>query len=924
MIHHRNSYSIGDVIFTTSVYPPEKQFNDNSVKPDDRTSCFMPYMDNMRIVILAALCLLSISLQGQILEPVKWNMSSRHVDGDEFELIFSASMDEGWSIYSQHTSDDGPVPTSFNFESGDHFSRLGEVSENGGKKKEGMDPLFGVNVIKFVKGPVTFIQRVKVSDYGKPVTGYLEYMTCDDERCLPPTEVDFNFKLQAAAGGNKTGAAEPAPKVQESTERSAVAAASETADDRAAGQGQEEEASADIAVEDMPSISFGDVNTDAAETPQYGMGMVSPVSWEATVQKKSEQEYEVAFTATMKEGWVIYSQYLNLKEDEIGPLPTTFFFDDSDSFELVGKTSEEGKKKEGFDPVFEVNVAKFVEKPVTFRQTIRVSDPSKIITGYVEYMTCDDMQCFPEDITFKVDPANLLAGMGDGELAAGTGESTFGGAFFNPENVKEPIGYCGEEVTLVQGQSYWTIFFLGFLGGLVALLTPCVFPMVPLTVSFFTKGSENRRKGITNAFLYGFFIFLVYLILSIPFHLMDSIDSSILNQVSTNIWLNVSFFIIFVFFAFSFFGYYEITLPSSWTNKASSAEGVGGVLGIFFMALTLALVSFSCTGPILGSLLAGALSSTGGAMQLTMGMGGFGLALALPFALFAAFPTWLSSLPKSGGWLNTVKVVLGFVELALAFKFLSNADLTKHWGLLKYEPFLAIWILIAIGLVLYLLGKIRFPHDSPLKKISLGRLITAGITVGLIGYMALGFIYDEDQGSYKPLKLLSGLAPPSCYSWLHPCDCPQNLDCFKDLEQGLAYAKKVNKPVMLDFTGYNCVNCRKMEEHVWPEPEVYGHLKEDYVLISLYVDDREPATGDDAGKYRYIGKKWHKFQQEYFGTNSQPFYALISPEGYLLNQPVAFTPDAEEYGDFLRCGLENFKQLTEGNIEMEDPRIGAN
>lgn len=886
----------------------------------------MPHFERMKNVILAILCLVSFSLQAQILEPVKWKMSSRHVDGDEFDLIFTAVMEKGWSIYSQHTSDDGPVPTGFFFEEeAGHFSREGEVSETGGKKKEGIDPLFDVNVIKFTEGPVVFIQRVKMKDYSQPITGYLEFMTCDDERCLPPTEVDFNFKLQAAKSDKKTGAVEAKAteqkdKTAEPDQRTAVASSTKNADDSAQSGGDAEE------TEPMPTISFGGKETAGSDDQAYGHGMVAPVSWDLKVEKRSEKEYELIFKATLQEGWVIYSQELGLKEDEIGPLPTVFFFDEADSYQLVGKTSEEGNKKVAMDPTFEVVVAKFVKDPVTYRQTVTVTDPSQIITGYVEYMTCDDKQCFPEDISFQVDPANLRAVIGTDDLTAVAvdgkeKETDF--IPFPPGHTEEPVGYCGEDITTVEGKGYWTIFLLGFLGGLVALLTPCVFPMVPLTVSFFTKGSENRRKGITNAFLYGFFIFLVYLILSLPFHLMDTIDSSILNDISTNIWLNVAFFAIFVFFAFSFFGYYEITLPSSWTNKASSAEGVGGALGIFFMALTLALVSFSCTGPILGSLLAGALSSDGGAMQLTMGMGGFGLALALPFALFAAFPTWLSSLPKSGGWLNTVKVVLGFVELALAFKFLSNADLTKHWGFLKYEVFLGIWIFIAIGLLLYILGKIRFPHDSPLKKISLGRMMTGAVTLGLIAYMGLGFIYEPDRGSYKPLKLLSGLAPPSCYSWLHPCDCPQNLDCFKDLEQGLAYAKKVNKPVMLDFTGYNCVNCRKMEEHVWPEPEVYGHLKEDYILISLYVDDKEPATGADAEKYRNIGKKWHQFQKKYFGTNSQPFYALLSPEGRLLNQPVAFTPDAEEYGEFLRCGLENFKQLSEGNMMPNDQRIGA-
>jgi len=443
--------------------------------------------------------------------------------------------------------------------------------------------------------------------------------------------------------------------------------------------------------------------------------------------------------------------------------------------------------------------------------------------------------------------------------------------------------------------------------------------MIPLTVSFFTKGSENKKKGLTNAILYGFFIFLVYIVLSIPFHLMDSLDPNILNKISTNITLNVSFFVIFIIFAISFFGYFELTLPSSWTNKASSAEGAGGIIGIFFMALTLALVSFSCTGPILGSLLVGALSSDGGgAWQLTAGMGGFGIALALPFALFAAFPGMMQSLPKSGGWLNTVKVVLGFLELALAFKFLSNADLVDHWGLLKIETFLGIWILIFIGMALYLFAKIKFPHDSPVKKLSFPRISLGILTVAFVIYLMSGFRVNESKGSYEPLSLLSGLAPPVCYSILRPCDCPLDLDCFKDLESGLAYAKENNKPVMLDFTGYACVNCRKMEEHVWPEPAVYPYLKNDFVVISLYVDDKkaieEPfdVIVSRNGRTRTIdeyGDKWSHLQEELFNQNTQPQYILITPNGRRLNVPVSYTPDPDEYAEFLRCGLENFKTL---------------
>ena len=444
--------------------------------------------------------------------------------------------------------------------------------------------------------------------------------------------------------------------------------------------------------------------------------------------------------------------------------------------------------------------------------------------------------------------------------------------------------------------------------------------MIPLTVSFFTKkGDQNTKSSISKALLYGFFILAVYLILSTPFHLLDSINPDILNDISTNVWLNVIFFIIFVFFAFSFFGFYELTLPASWTNKTTQGEDVGGIFGIFFMALTLAIVSFSCTGPILGSLLAGSLTSDGGAWQLTAGMAGFGLALGLPFALFAAFPGWLNSLPKSGGWLNTTKVVLGFLELALAFKFLSVADLVQHWNILKIEPFLIIWIIIFAGLALYLFGKIKFPHDSPIKKLSFLRISSAILVTAFTIYLVSGFRVKEDTQTFTPLTLLSGLAPPVGYSFLYPNDCPNNLDCFKDLKEGIAYAEKVNKPIMLDFTGYGCVNCRKMEEHVWPLERIDNYLRNDYVLISLYVDDKKLLPTDQqiyvnringgTRKLEDYGDKWANFQTQFFQNNSQPYYILLSPNGKtILNEPVAYTPNEEEYAQFLECGLEVLKK----------------
>ena len=443
--------------------------------------------------------------------------------------------------------------------------------------------------------------------------------------------------------------------------------------------------------------------------------------------------------------------------------------------------------------------------------------------------------------------------------------------------------------------------------------------MIPLTVSFFTKKENNN--GTRNAIVYGLFIFLVYILLSLPFHLLDSVNPDILNDISTNITLNIFFFFIFLIFAFSFFGFFDLTLPSSWATSSTNKESVGGLVGIFFMALTLAIVSFSCTGPILGSLLAGSLTADSGAWQLTVGMGGFGLALGLPFALFAMFPKFLEKLPSSGGWLNTLKVTLGFVELALALKFLSNADLVAHWGILKIELFIILWFLIFFALGIYLLGKIKFPKDSPVNKISNVRLLCATLVIVFSFYLASGLIYSSEKKSYRALSLLSGLAPPLSYSYFFPSDCPNNLNCFKDLKTGVDYARSVNKPILLDFTGYACVNCRKMEEHVWPLKDVDKLIRDDFVLISLYVDDKKSLpdiekinvnriSGKGVRKLDNYGHKWAYFQARYFNVNSQPYYLIMDPNSYsILNSPVGYTPDKMEYVNFLNCGLISFKQL---------------
>ena len=651
--------------------------------------------------------------------------------------------------------------------------------------------------------------------------------------------------------------------------------------------------------------------------------ILDPVQWELSVESVAPNEFDLVFTANIDENWAIYAQEV----EEGGPLPTVFTFEESPNFTRVGSVIEdETNKATKHDPVFEMVVSKFF-KQAEFRQRVRVSGTAFSLSGNIDYMTCDDTRCtykpdnpFTFDYTtnqgFVVAENSTIQAKA---IAKNANEILYG---ISPDAISISSIPCaaqsdGLAQSVKKPNSLWRIFGLGFLGGLLALLTPCVFPMIPLTVSFFTKKTDQKtnKSGLASAILYGVFIVLVYLILSIPFHLLDSVNPDILNEISTNVWLNIIFFIIFIVFAFSFFGYYELTLPARWTMVTSRGEGFGGILGVFFMALTLSIVSFSCTGPILGSLLAGSLSSDGGAWQLTAGMGGFGVALGLPFALFAMFPNMLKALPKSGGWLNTTKVILGFLELALAFKFLSNADLVEHWGILKIEVFLGIWILVFLGLVLYILGKIKFPHDSPLKKISFFRISSGILVLAFVLYLASGFRIDNTTKTFTPLTLLSGLAPPVGYSFLYPNDCPNNFDCFKDLKEGVAYAQKVNKPILLDFTGYACVNCRKMEEHIWPKSTIKPYFEDDYVLISLYVDDKKELPENQKltvkrqdGGTRVLenyGHKWAHFQTEFFQSNSQPFYVLLSSDAKtILTPPVGYTPNEQDYETFLNCGLK--------------------
>lgn len=675
--------------------------------------------------------------------------------------------------------------------------------------------------------------------------------------------------------------------------------------------------------------------------------ILDPVEWSTSIKKISETEYDLISKAIIDNKWHLYSQMV----PEDGPLPTVFTFEKNDAYKLVGKVKEDKGVTE-LDPVFDMVITYF-ENTATFTQRIKLTgSKGTTIKGEVEFMVCDDTNCLPPtyvDLIFKIPaPAagseasatSEIAGTPDNteadnlsETSAETDEgiesadaSSTETAQSSDQTSKDSSLSAVQQTKKQEEKGLWTIFIVAFLFGFTALLTPCIFPMIPMTVSFFTKQSKTRAMGIKNAIIYGIAIIVIYVFLGAVVTWFFGADA--LNALSTNVWFNIIFFLLILFFAFSFLGAYEITLPSSWATKADKQADRGGIIGIFFMALALAIVSFSCTGPIIGYLLVEAASK--GGIAPFVGMFGFSLALALPFGLFAAFPGWMNSLPKSGGWLNTVKVFLGFLELALAFKFLSNADLVlqAHW--LEREVFLAIWIAVFGALALYLFGKIQLPHDSPVTNLSVGR--------ATLGMFVLAFTIYLIPGLWgAPLKLISGFPPPMQYSE-SPYGVgytkssggggtsaqefpdgshlgPQDIIAFKDYDTGLAYAKKVGKPVLVDFTGFACVNCRKMEERVWSEPKILKLLKEDIVLISLYVDDKRPLpdgetiTSEISGKkLRYIGQKWSEFQILKYEANAQPFYVLMGHDEQNLIDPIGYTPDGEEYYAWLRSGVKAFEK----------------
>jgi len=801
----------------------------------------------LRFSFICILFFVTTTVHTQILEPVKWRFSTEQLSDTEFDLIFTADIDNKWHLYSQDIPMSPPA-TNFNFDASDGYELIGKTSEESEVVEE-YDPNFEM-VLKFFTFEAVFKQRVKVlSQSPINLTGYLEFMCCDDTKCLPPTDVDFEFNL--------------VPK--------------------------------------------------GATTSVPVQGILEPVKWEIETEKTGNRAIDIFFTATIDDGYHLYS--VNVPED--GPLPTEFIFENQDGFELVGEAVEVTTPIEEFDDVFELDI-KFFEKTATFKQTIRfTSNEDQIpVVGEIAYMVCNDVGC----VALYEDIELLFDGKTDALISE-----------------VQQIEDAEVGMSDIQGKkaSLWGFFLLSFLGGLAAILTPCVFPMIPMTVSFFMKDGEEKAKGKMQAIIYGISIIAIYTFIGSILAVVAGPD--IANWLSTH-WLpNILFFLIFVIFAASFFGMFEIVLPSWMVNKTDQKADKGGFLGPVFMAVTLVLVSFSCTGPIVGTIL---VESAGGlVVKPIIGMLGFSLAFALPFTLFAFFPSLLQGLPKSGGWLNSVKVVLGFLELALGLKFLSIADQTYHWGILDREVYLALWIVIFFLMGMYLLGKIKFAHDSDLPYISVPRLMLAIITFSFVMYLIPGMFG-------APLKALSGYVPPQSThdfdlnavirnnvelyagsgggeveeicdkpkyaDFLH---LPHGLEGYFDYEQALSCAKEQNKPIFIDFTGHGCVNCREMEANVWSDPKVLKILREDYIILALYVDDKTKLAEDEWIKSSYdgkmkktIGKKYADLQITKFGVNAQPFYVLMGHNSEVLTQPRAYDLDVDEFVEFLEKGIKNYEE----------------
>ncbi len=810
-------------------------------------------------------------LSAQILEPAKWSYDVSKKDvkvGDEVELIFKALIDPNWYLYSSDFDPDvGPMVTEFIFEPNSSYELLGEITPIHPKLK--YDEIFEGDVTYF-KGLGEFRQKIKITGENPVIRGSYSYQVCSDidGKCIPFDD-DFAFNnFKVISDGVQTDANSPK---------------------------QFQTQALQLPSSDNTSKSTG--------------GVLKPASWTFSLSNKSAEpgdEIDLIFKADIDEGWYLYSSDVDL---DPGPIPATFTYVENESYKLIGEIKPIGAKKK-YDKIFEGDVTYFKEK-AEFHQRIKIIKEDFGISGTIEYQVCSDVdgKCIPfeEDFSFGKNVANSEV-VAPGKTKTGL--------------LKSRDSYSP--------YSLLSFMIIAFLAGLAALFTPCVFPMIPMTVTFFTGKAKSRKQGIRNALFYGFSIVLIYTLIGsivAPF-----MGPEMANELATNWIPNLIFFTVFVVFALSFFGLFEITLPSSWVNKADQQADKGGIAGIFFMAFTLVLVSFSCTGPIVGSILVEAAG--GQIVKPILGMFAFAMAFAIPFTLFAIFPEWLNSLPKSGGWLNSVKVVLGFLELAFALKFISIADQAYHWGILDREVYLAFWIVIFSFMGLYLMGKIRLPNDSPMEVLGVPRLIFAILTFTFVMYLIPGMFG-------APLKALAGYLPPisthdfnlmeagnnsQFYSVADEeklCDQPKYSDFlhfphgikgYFDYEQALACAREQKKPIFIDFTGHGCVNCREMEARVWSDPEVRKRLSNDFIMLALYVDDKtdlpesEWYTSDYDNKVKKsIGKQNADLQIRKFNNNAQPFYIIMNYDEEVLVEPKSYDLSISNFISFLDSGKKAFQ-----------------
>ena len=827
-----------------------------------------------KLLVLLWALLIHLNLSAQILTPVKVSTETKALGNNEFLVCFNMKIDEKFHVYSQHITDEGPVPTSFAFEKNKDVELLGDVKEVG-KMKEEHDPNFDMQ-LKYFENAVSFQQKVKLKSKSTTLKCTMEYMTCDDHQCLPPKAKEYTFDLK----GN-----------------------------------------------DIVSTT-----TDAKPSP----ATANPVAIYTNVKAVGENEFLLRFNLEIAPGYHVFTQSL---DPNATGTPTEFSFTPSNDYKLLGKMTEHGELLSEADPMDKNVKLLYYKSRVQFEQKVKLNGKSTRIKSNIRYQVCDENECFPpknKDYYFDLNSAAKM------EAYIDTFETATQTIYVNHHDdgktidsiimIKESASSTAatqkveekqDDTSVSQHDSIWTIFLKGLLGGLGALLMPCVYPMIPLTVSFFTKRSKSRAKGITNAIIYGLSMIAIFLSIGLLVSLLG--NSQTPNQLATNPWLNGIFFLIFVVFALSFFGAFELTLPSSWVDKTDRASEKGGLIGIFFMAFTMVLVSFSCTAPIMGSLLT-AMVTADSKIGPVMGMFGFSLAFALPFTLFAIFPSWLNSIPKSGGWMNVFKVSIGFLELAMAMKFLSNIDLVFQSHILTREVFIASWIVIFGLMGVYLMGWIKFSHDSDTPYLSITRLMFAILAFIFTVYMIPGL-----WGA--PLNIISGFPPPEFYKeWTthestvnsggnsnsqtsHKSDCPLNLNCYHDYDEAMKAAKEQHKPLFIDFTGWNCANCRKMEQTVWSKPEVNKLLNEEFVVASLYCDDRGKLSEAEQFNSKFngekittVGEKWSDLQITRYKRNSQPYYVILDYNEKEMAPSTGANFNADEYLKFLETGIRNFKE----------------